>query len=93
MKWNNMKTNNILVGQKIKLTPSGTVASKSSPAPAKSQAGKSGNGKYTWYTIQSGDNLWEIADKFDVTVSQLKSLNGLKNNSRLTPGQKIKVPK
>jgi membrane-bound lytic murein transglycosylase D len=93
MKWNNMKSNSILVGQKIKLTPSASAASKSSPAPSKSSTAKTGSGKYTIYTIQSGDNLWEIADKFDVTVSQLKSLNGLKNNSRLTPGQKIKVPK
>ncbi len=49
--------------------------------------------KYFSYTVQSGDNLWDIADKHNVTVSQIKDLNNLKNSSRLKPGQKIKIPR
>ena len=101
MKWNNMKNQNILVGQKLNLmasaipttnTAATSTASKTN-GKANSQKTNSGNSKYTVYIIQSGDNLWDIANKFDVTVSQLKTANGLKNNSRLNPGQKIKIPK
>jgi membrane-bound lytic murein transglycosylase D len=92
-KWNNLKNDNLLVGQKLKVSGTAVIAQKSGQTASKPATTKSGNGKFSWYTIQSGDNLWDIADKFDVTVSQLKSLNGLKNNSRLSPGQKIKIPK
>ena len=95
MKWNNLKSNNILVGQKIKVVSTGATQVASSKTGSKTSSAKSGGttSKTTTYTIQSGDNLWDFADKFDVTVSQLKSVNGLKNNSRLKPGQKIKIPK
>lgn len=96
MKWNNMKSSNILVGQKLNVrggTASAGKTTASTTKPATGQTSKTSSAKYTWYTIQSGDNLWDIADKNNVTVSQLKDINGLKNNSRLKPGQKIKIPK
>jgi membrane-bound lytic murein transglycosylase D len=98
MKWNNLKNQNILVGQKINLFASAIPTATKPSAPKNngktiSPKSNSGTSKYSMYTIQSGDNLWDIANKFDVTVSQLKSLNGLKNNSRLSPGQKIRIPK
>ena len=94
VKWNNLKSQNLLVGQKLNLVPSGATTTSVTKTNSKTTPGKTTSGaKTTWYTIQAGDNLWEIADKFDVTVSQLKSLNGLKNNSRLNPGQKIKISK
>ncbi len=94
MKWNNLSSQKILVGQKIKVSGSGATASSQKTEPnSKPKTTPSGSQRFTYYTIQSGDNLWDIASKFDVTVSQLKSLNNLKNNSRLIPGQKIKIPK
>jgi hypothetical protein len=42
------------------------------------------------YTVRKGDNLWTIARRFGLTVSRLKSLNGLKG-SALQPGQKLKT--
>jgi membrane-bound lytic murein transglycosylase D len=95
MKWNNLSSQKILVGQKLKVSPgSGATSSASSQEPAsRPKTTASGSQKYTYYTIVSGDNLWDIANKFDVTVSQLKEINKFKNNSRLTPGQKIKIPK
>lgn len=95
MKWNNLKEQKILVGQKIKVVPNGAAsATIVKPEPnSKPKTTPSGSQRFSYYSIQSGDNLWDIAAKFDVTVSQLKSLNNLKNNSRLSPGQKIKIPK
>ncbi len=95
MKWNNLSNQKILVGQKIKVVPN-VITSKGSAKPeatSKTKTTQAGSQRYSYYTILSGDNLWDIAGKFDVTVSQLKSANAMKNNSRLTPGQKIKIPK
>ncbi len=38
------------------------------------------------YTIVSGDSLWTVAQRFGVTVEDLKRWNGLKGDA-LQPGQ------
>jgi LysM repeat protein len=42
------------------------------------------------YVVKKGDNLSAIAKRFGLTVSRLKSLNGLRT-SNLKPGQKLKT--
>ena len=44
-----------------------------------------------YYTVQKGDNLTEIAEKFNTTVDTLISLNGIKNKNLIFVGQKLKV--
>ncbi len=44
------------------------------------------------YTVRKGDNLWEIAKKYSVSVKELKKLNNLKSN-KLKPAQKLFVEK
>ncbi|MCX8111934.1 MAG: DUF1571 domain-containing protein [Bacteroidia bacterium] len=45
------------------------------------------------YTVQSGDNLFSIADKLQVNWYKIMELNGLKSpNTALKPGQVLKVP-
>ncbi|MCS7164050.1 MAG: LysM peptidoglycan-binding domain-containing protein [Thermodesulfovibrio sp.] len=43
------------------------------------------------YTVKKGDNLWQIARKFDVSVSDIKKANNLKNN-KLQVGMKLEIP-
>lgn len=89
MSWNNLSKSTIYVGQKLKVVGTAATASGSSTT---SKPASSGSAKYTWYTIQSGDNLWDIAQRYDCTVSQIKALNSITNVNRLKAGQKIKIP-
>jgi membrane-bound lytic murein transglycosylase D len=91
--WNNLKSTNIVVGQKLKLYGTTAVASTSQGTSSTTAKTSSSSSKFAYYTIKSGDNLWEIAEKFDVTVSQIKKANNIKNVNRLKPGQRIKIPK
>ncbi|MCX6288014.1 MAG: LysM peptidoglycan-binding domain-containing protein [Bacteroidetes bacterium] len=99
MSWNNLSSSKVVVGQKIKIQGGFQKSTTSSMTPTKAPASKpsakpsSGNSKFFFYTIQSGDNLWDLADEFNVTVAQIKDLNDIKNASYLKPGQKIKIPK
>ena len=80
-KWNNLSSNNIKVGQKLKVYPPETGGSSQS-------GGQSGSG--TVYTVKSGDTLWSIAKKHNVSVDYIKKKNNLKSNE-LKAGQKLKL--
>lgn len=84
--WNNLKNTTLKVGQKLKVYP---------PVEEKEQnVATTTSGGYTIYTVKSGDNLWDIAKKFDgVTVEQIRKLNNLDKNAVLKIGQKLKISK
>ncbi|RIL85063.1 LysM peptidoglycan-binding domain-containing protein, partial [Staphylococcus equorum] len=42
------------------------------------------------YRVQAGDSLWSIANKFNISIAQLKSYNGL-NSNLIFPDQVLKV--
>lgn len=50
------------------------------------------DGEDILYTIQKGDSLWNIAQAYDTTVTELKNYNQLTSNT-LSVGQVIKIPK
>ena len=49
------------------------------------------NENYINYTVQSGDSLWLIANRYNTTVNQIKELNNLTSNN-LSIGQVLKIP-
>ena len=49
------------------------------------------NNESELYTAVAGDTLYKIANKFNVSVDELKKLNNLTSNT-LSIGQKFKIP-
>ncbi len=44
------------------------------------------------YTVQSGDTLFKIAQRYGITVDQLVAANSLSNPDRLDIGQQLNIP-
>lgn len=44
------------------------------------------------HTVEKGDTLWAISRKYQVTVAQLLTANGMKENDVLSIGKKLVVP-
>lgn len=44
------------------------------------------------YVIGEGDNLYNIAKKFETSISRLQEANNLTNTSRLLPGDELFIP-
>lgn len=87
MKWNNLSSTNLKIGQKL------VVYVDPSSAP-KTQTTISTSIKETVnYTIKKGDTLWKISQQFKgVSSSDLEKLNNLSAKD-LKPGLVIKIPK
>lgn len=47
---------------------------------------------YDWYRVQSGDSLWAISRKFNVSPEQIKQWNNL-SSDKLKPGVRLKMKK
>jgi LysM repeat protein len=44
------------------------------------------------YTVQSGDNLSQIAARYGVAVNQLLQVNGIQNPNIIYVGQQLVIP-
>ena len=47
---------------------------------------------FTYYTVKKGDNLYEIAKHYNISVKDLSELNGLEIGEYIYPEQRILVP-
>ena len=104
---NNLENTNLKIGQKLLIPTSGTTKvvarSDSSPTVKSNQKNKKipqpavekkiDKDTYTGtYRVRSGDTVSQIAEKFNIKTTDLKSANGLENNN-IRVGQKLSVPK
>ncbi|MGC6471041.1 MAG: LysM peptidoglycan-binding domain-containing protein [Flavobacteriales bacterium] len=84
--WNNLKSNNLSIGQKLVIYINPDTAPNS-----KVQTKVNSNGERT-YTVKAGDTLWDISRKFSgVSVSQLEQINNISHRD-LKPGITLKIP-
>ncbi|MEK3710923.1 LysM peptidoglycan-binding domain-containing protein [Bacillus sp. FSL K6-1005] len=83
---NNLKSDVLYVGQVLKLTGQSSSGTSTSPSSSNSSSGTT----TTTYTVKSGDSLWVIAQKFNVTAQQIREKNNLKTDV-LQIGQKLTI--
>lgn len=103
-KWNNLKSNNLRVGQMLTIytngynppapKPAPTTASRDTqpkPDPAKAPGASAAEGTYVTYTVKSGDSLYSISQGYPgVSAQDIMHFNGI--TSRIKPGMVIKIP-
>ncbi|RVU37184.1 LysM peptidoglycan-binding domain-containing protein [Rheinheimera riviphila] len=85
---NQLKSDQLKVGQQLFLSLAATAPSTVPSKVRKSAASK----QAASYKVKSGDNLWLIAKQFKVDGAALAKYNKLSANSRLKPGQTLKIP-
>jgi membrane-bound lytic murein transglycosylase D len=83
--WNGLSNNMIKPGQKLK------VSAKTSNKKKQTVASTKSNGNYQYHTIKKGDTLWDLAKKYNSSVTKIKQWNGITNSYRLKPGKKLIV--
>jgi len=101
--WNGLTSNTIRVGQKLAIhgqaAPAATAASTQAAqrtttttnAPAAQRTTTAGQGTVI-HTVKKGETLWSISQLYDdVTFFDLMQLNNLNRNSKIFPGDKIKI--
>lgn len=104
-KWNNLKSDNIRVGQNLVIYRGGSgpavaetssankskvAASTSSPAKSNSASTKAKG--HTTYTVKSGDSFYSIAKNYPgVSAQNIMDYNGI-SSSKLKPGMVLKIP-
>lgn len=104
--WNGLYKNRIYSGQKLTVyvpKPDAIAMTKIDQMSFEEKQRMIGNNKtaevevqpedpnFVYYTVKSGDNLWDISQKFEgVTDSDIRTLNQMQN-SRLKPGQRLKI--
>ncbi len=88
--WNGLRSNNLKIGQRLRVYSKGNAPKQ---ALAQKKITTTINGAYEYYTIRSGDTLWDIAKTKGLTTAQIKTLNGNLNERKLKPGDKIIVGK
>ena len=99
-RWNNLRSDNIRIGQRLVIYRGGTApstsssASKSVASTAKSASPQKfpADTEYTIYTVKNGDSLYLIAKNYPgVSAQNIMDFNGI--SSKIKPGMKIKIPK
>lgn len=97
--WNKLKSNSISIGQKLIVSKGASIPSeppkevtKPTPKPVESEKPSQPATTNKTYKVKKGDTLFRIAANHKVSVTNLKSWNGLKSNS-ISVGQKLIVSK
>lgn len=88
---NGLSKDTIYAGQSLKVSGSVSEAApaKTSTAAAPTKSAET-PAKAVSYTVKRGDTLGAIAERYDCSVTELKSWNALKG-STIYPGQKLKI--
>lgn len=78
---NNLTSDVLSIGQRLRLPGNDTISSPTTGTTTSSDV----------YTVKSGDTLYSIAKKYNISVNELMNYNNL-NNTTLSLGQQLRIP-
>ncbi|MBC9797293.1 LysM peptidoglycan-binding domain-containing protein [Sinomicrobium weinanense] len=83
-RWNGLRNNKLRIGQRLTIYSRGSGVARTSSKSAVSPSKKV-------YTVQKGDSLWTISQKFrGISVKNIRDWNDI-SGDRLKPGMKLKL--
>lgn len=89
--WNKLRNDRVRVGQRLIISMAVAKAAPAIDQASKEQDTKSST-EYIFHTIQPGDTLWGIAQRYPgSSVEEIKRINSDSDLRHLTVGKKIKV--
>jgi membrane-bound lytic murein transglycosylase D len=83
--WNNLRSNKIIAGKKLKI-----FTEESYDVVSVNNSLDNTKGSFYYYKVRKGDTIGEIAERYRVSVRELRKWNGLKSN-KIIAGKKIKI--
>lgn len=93
-KVNSIRGNNIRAGDYLNVPVARTDLNRYSLSASQRLANlqnRKRDGHKVEYQVQSGDTLWDIAKRYEVSVNQLAKWNGMAPKDALRPGQKLVI--
>ncbi len=94
-RWNDLPNNNLQVGQKLDIwvEPGYHQKMKDEPLQAEQRHNQADtNKRVVYYTVQEGDTIWKIANKFNCeSIADLIKTNDIDNEKDLKPGKRLKI--
>jgi membrane-bound lytic murein transglycosylase D len=80
----------VSLGDFTVLVPKNSIPNTDEVAQIEHQFLEENNGYFTEHVVKSGENLWVIASRYNTSVSNLMSINGL-TSATIYPGQKLNL--
>jgi membrane-bound lytic murein transglycosylase D len=100
--WNNLRSNDIRIGQKLEIhdarnKQSTAIAAQKTSSKSTSIADKQAvalsNASDRFHVVRSGDTLWDIAKEYPgVSANDIIKANSDVSSNSLKPGQKLRIP-
>lgn len=79
------------IGQKLVIPTSDAAENDSSDSDRTAKSSGKSNAKTIFHVVKRGENLWDIARKYNVHYRRLMGWNKIRNHRHLKPGQRLAV--
>lgn len=93
-RWNELPDNNLQVGQKLDIwvEPKYVQRLEQEQKELEKKASADTSKRVVFYTVQKGDTIWKIANKFNCgSIADLIRVNEIQDKNDIQPGKQLKI--